>query len=287
MLNNAAMSLNPLDRKRRFGFGTGMRGGGFIGPLDSYTANLALALLPFRGFSSYAGNAFTIRDTNDDSEAALAFDANGDLNAKTAVGNEAIKTWFDQSGNTNDLTQATAASQPLLTRNIVNTLPVARFDGSDDEMSLSMSGGNARTVYVVCKFRATTDIARVFKDATTGSNADVYYNAGNGKFYYYATVPNGVDPVGGTATNWSLVVLKYASGTTCTPYVNNSTAEAAFGTGAYVTPLNLGFILGSGGGSNYGAVDIAARLVYDATHDDTTRQAIQTILADRFGITLA
>lgn len=32
---------------------------------------------------------------------------------------------------------------------------------------------------------------------------------------------------------------------------------------------------------------IAAVLAYDAVHNDTTRQAIQTILADKFGITLA
>lgn len=32
MLNNAAMPINPLDRRRRFGFGTGMRGGDGIVP---------------------------------------------------------------------------------------------------------------------------------------------------------------------------------------------------------------------------------------------------------------
>lgn len=260
--------------------------GGFVGPLDDYTSNLAIALLPFRGFSSYEGSAYTIRDTNDDSTAALGFAANGDLNAKTAVGNEAIRTWFDQSGNGNDLPQATAASQPLLTRNIVNSLPVARFDGSDDEMRGAGSTSDNRTVYMVCKFLATTDNARVWKDCDSGANADVYYNNATGKFYYYLTTPNVVDPVGGTGTNWSLVCLKYTSGTTCAPYVNN-TASTAFGTGAYAGPNKGFYYLGSGAGGSYGNVDIAARLVYDTAHSDATRQAIQTILADKFGITLS
>lgn len=286
LLRSASQLVNPFDR-RFIGYGTGAGGGGFVGPLDSYTSSLSLALLPFRGFSTYAGDAFTIRDTSDDSEAALGFDATGALNTKTAAGNEAIKTWFDQSGNGNDISQTTAASQALLTRAVVNSQAVARFDGSDDEMSLAMSGGDARTVYVVCKMRATTDNARAFKDCTAGANADTYYSNATGKFYYYFTSPNVVDPVGGVGTNWSLVCLKYSGGTTCQPYVNGSTAEAAFGASAYAYAPAFGFVLGSGGGGSYGAVDIAARLVYDATHDDTTRGAIQTILAGQFGITLA
>lgn len=261
----------------------------FVGPLDDYTADLALALLPFRGLASYAGDGWRLRDDGDsDTEQALGFDpVTGDPLSPTLVGNGGMRWWYDQSGNANHLPQATAAAQPFWTANIVNGYPVARFDGADDEMTLAMSGGNARTVYVVCKMRAATDTARAFKDCLVGANADTYYNAGTGKFYYYATTPNVVDPVGGVGTNWSLVCLKYSGGNTCAPYVNNSTAEAAFGTTSYADGAVLGFVLGSSGGGNYGAVDVAARLVYDAAHSDATREAIQTILADKFGITLA
>lgn len=263
-------------------------GASFVGPLDDYTTSLSLALLPFRGFASYEGAYCRVRDAGDsDAEQDVVYDADGEPVFPTLVGNGGMRWWYDQSGNANDLPQATAASQPFLTDNIINGYPVARFDGTDDEMTLAMSGGNARTVYMVCKFRATTANVRAFKDCLAGANADVYYDSGTGKFYYFATDgPGTVSPVGGVATDWSLVCLKYASGTTCTPYVNNSTAESAFGTSQYVVGSFLGFTLGSSGGGNYGAVDIAARLVYDATHDDTTRQAIQTILAGRFGITL-
>jgi hypothetical protein len=286
LIRSASQLVNPLARQRMMGYGTAAGGGvSYVGPLDSHTASLTLMLLPFRGLASYLGNAVRVRDTNDNSEQAVGFTAAGALASFTVVGNAAVRWWYDQSGSSNDLPQATAASQPYLTLNVVNSKPVLRFDGTDDTMQLAMSGAANRTVYMVCKFRATTGNARCWRDTVNvGANADIYYDAGTGKFYYYATT-NVVDPVGGTATNWSVVCLKYTSGTTCAPYVNN-TAATAFGTSSYQTGTK-GFTLGSGVASSYGAVDIAARLVYDTAHSDGTRQAIQTILAAQFGITLA
>jgi hypothetical protein len=261
--------------------------GGFVGELDDYTSNLALALLPFRGFSSYAGKCWRLRDDgNGNAEQDVGFAANGDPVFPTLLGNGGIRYWYDQSGNGYNLPQATASAQPYLVNNILNGYPVARFDGTDDEMSTTAATGNNRTIYMVCRFRTGTASARVWKDSLTGANADVYYDSGTGKFYYYLTAPNVVDPVGGTATNWSVVTLKYTSGTTCAPWVNN-TSSPSFGTTGYVTAGKVGLILGSAGGSNFGAVDIAARLSYNTAHDDTTRQAIQSILGTKFNITLA
>src|SRR6185503_18751932 len=46
-----------------------------------------------------------------------------------------VGTWTDQSGTSHDFTQATSGKKPLYKTNIQNSLPVVRFDGSDDEMS--------------------------------------------------------------------------------------------------------------------------------------------------------
>lgn len=258
---------------------------GFVGALDAYTADLKLALLPFRGFSSYTGNLFRVRDTNDNSEQAVGANADGSLAFPSVVGNAAIRWWYDQSGQANHLGQATASVQPFLTNNVQNGKAVARFDGVDDTMQGSGATSNNRTIYMVCRYRTGTANARIWKDSVGGANADVYYNGG--QFYYYLTSPNVVNPVGASATSWSLVTLRYSGGNTCEPWRNN-TSSPSFGTTGFANPSYYGYVLASdGSGGNFGAVDIAARLSYAAAHDSTTRQAIQTILAAQFGITLA
>lgn len=285
LLRSPSQILNPLARGRRFGFGSGVQGGAFVGPLDAYTADLKLALLPFRGFSSYTGSLFRVRDTNDDSEQAVNANANGSLAFPSVVGNAAVRWWYDQSGQGNHLPQSSASAQPYLLDNIQGGKAVVRFDGTSDTAQGSDSTSGNRTVYMVCRFRTGTANARAWKDSLGGGNADVYYNGG--QFYYYLTSPNVVDPVGASATSWSLVTLRYSGGNTCEPWRNN-TSSPSFGTTGFANPSYYGYVLASdGSGGNFGAVDIAARLTYAAAHDTTTRQAIQTILAAQFGITLA
>lgn len=260
-------------------------GGGFVGPLDDYTANLSVMLLPFRGLSSFTGNGFRVRDTNDDSEQNVGFDAStGDLASFSVVGNAAIRTWFDQSGGARDVPQTTAAAQPLLTLNIVNGQPVARFDGTNDFLTGACPNETGRTIYMVARMRSSVTLTRLSNDSLNG-NASTY-DDGSSAYRYYAT-PSITDPIGGTTTNWNVITLKYSGGNTLAPYVNN-TAATPFTTTAFYTNGTAYWLASDvGGASSFAPLDIAARIQYDTAHDDTTRQAIQTILGDKFNITLA
>ena len=264
----------------------GNGGASFVGPLDDYTTALSVALLPFRGLSSYTGDAFRVRDTNDDTEQAVGFDpVTGDLAAFSVVGNAAMRWWYEQSGNANHVPQATAAAQPLLTLNTVNGQPVLRFDGTNDFLRGDCPNQTGRTIYMVARMRSSTANARLSNDSLN-SNASTY-DTGASAYNYYDTTPNVVDPVGGTTTNWSLITLKYSGGNTLAPYVNN-TAATPFTAAAFYSH-GTAYWLGSnhGGAGEFAPLDLAARLQYDTAHDDTTRQAIQTILATKFGITIA
>jgi hypothetical protein len=64
--------------------------------------------------STYIGSAVRVRDTNDNSEQDVGFDAAGNLAAFTVVGEARVVTLYDQSSAGLDLTQPTAADQPLL-----------------------------------------------------------------------------------------------------------------------------------------------------------------------------
>lgn len=93
--------------------------------------------------STYSGPAIKVRRSSDSTTQDIGFDSNGDLDAAalaTFVGSNSgfIDTWYDQSGNGNDLSQATAANQPRI-----------RNAGTNDTLNGKVtpfwpgSGGNA------------------------------------------------------------------------------------------------------------------------------------------------
>lgn len=69
--------------------------------------------------SSYAGNCIKVRRTNDNAEADIGFTEEGlldvaALKAHCGYNSGFITLWYDQSGNNNNATQATALNQPLI-----------------------------------------------------------------------------------------------------------------------------------------------------------------------------
>ena len=82
--------------------------------LDTYTgAAVAYSLRQLR--TAYTGAAIRVRRSSDNAEQDINF-VNGDLDTSSLLtfcgaGNGFITTWYDQSGNANNSTQATAASQ--------------------------------------------------------------------------------------------------------------------------------------------------------------------------------
>ncbi len=98
------------------------RGASFVGALDAYASSISRLWCPGRRLlSSWAGNAATLRETTGSTEQTFGYGADGYLNT-TAIASflssagasaAAHKVIFDQKGSGDDLTQTTAASQPL------------------------------------------------------------------------------------------------------------------------------------------------------------------------------
>jgi hypothetical protein len=70
----------------------------------------------------YTGSAIRVRRSNDNTEQDIGFTSAGDLDTaslKTFVGANSgfVTTWYDQSGNARNATQATVANQPLIVFN--------------------------------------------------------------------------------------------------------------------------------------------------------------------------
>ena len=142
-----------------------LAGGGFTGLLDTYSG--AAAAYSLRQLSSaYSGNAIKVRRASDNAEQDIAF-ANNELDTATletfASGTDAfVTTWYDQSGNANNATQATASAQPQIVSSgstiLENGKPCVEFDGSDDQLSLSSSLGDVEsTTFLTMKSLNTAE----------------------------------------------------------------------------------------------------------------------------------
>lgn len=114
--------------------------------LDSYpNASAAYSLRLLRG--AYTGNCIRVRRSSDNSEQNIGF-FNGLLDTTSLLsfvgaGDGFITTWYDQSGNGLNLTQATAGNQPRIvtggSTEAMNTKPGVRFLSSNNTF---LSGGN-------------------------------------------------------------------------------------------------------------------------------------------------
>lgn len=86
--------------------------------LDTYTnAAAAYSLRLLR--SAYTGSAIRVRRSSDNTEQNIGFDINGNLNQSALTtfvgsGNGFVTTWYDQSGNSRNAIQSTAANQPQI-----------------------------------------------------------------------------------------------------------------------------------------------------------------------------
>lgn len=96
-------------------------------PLDGID-NIATAFSVRRLLTAYEGAALRLRRSSNDDEDDFGFDANGDLDTAAiatfiGAGSGFVKTWYDQSGNARNATQATDASQPAYVASLIGSKP--------------------------------------------------------------------------------------------------------------------------------------------------------------------
>jgi len=86
----------------------------------------------------------------------------------------ALATWSDASGSANHLTQSTVANQPTVVANVLNGMPVVRFDGTNDNMKKSAfttALSQPNTTFIVWK-TATSVRQFAIGGGTSGPNSN-------------------------------------------------------------------------------------------------------------------
>ena len=126
---------------------------------------------------NYAGSAIRVRRSLDNTETNIGFDNSGNLDTTallnftgtSVVDNGFVTTWYDQSGNANNATQATAANQPQIVSSgsviLENGKPSVQFDGVNDSMSFTRLQ-NIEGLFVLAYSTRTTNESTVVRDAT-------------------------------------------------------------------------------------------------------------------------
>jgi len=159
--------------------------------LDTYTgAEAAYSLKKVR--TAYSGYAVRVRRSSDDAEQDIGFLSSGEFDTtslKTFVGanNGFVTTWYDQSGNTRDITQATSGNQPkVVTSGVVEragTKPTVLFTAASSNY---LTGGDIldfiglnMNVFTVAKLGSAAS-GSLYAKSLAGTAANRYYLAKDG-----------------------------------------------------------------------------------------------------------
>jgi hypothetical protein len=116
-------------------------------PIDTYSG-LKAAYSLRKVVPTYAGDAIEIQSGS--VSQSIGFDSFGDLDVAAiksfaGSGDAFVKTWYDQSGNSNDAEQTIIASQPKIYSGsqgsviLENGKPALSFDGTDDNLDIPSS----------------------------------------------------------------------------------------------------------------------------------------------------
>lgn len=211
---------------------------------------------------------------------------------------DTISTWSDVSGNSNNVTQATAGRQPTYKTNIFNGKPIIRFDDAawpnNDNLfstathTLPSGNGNYSAFIVFSQAmqvvswnyafiwggRSTKTGVHILSPSGNGGEQGVawigYYGAGSAVF------------TGLNDGNPHVISLIY-NGTNHTPYKDSVVGTANNNNNGNVATTGIG-VGCNGTEDEVFAGDIAEIIVYDTALSDANRGDVETYLIDKYGI---
>lgn len=204
-----------------------------------------------------------------------------------------VSTWSDSSGNGNDATSSSTA-RPTYKTNILNGLPILRFDGSNDYIQgSSVISSTTLTAFVVGSHNVgSAGFPRLVSFGKPGTNdydspsrAIAFYSINNGTVYAYRdSLTRSYGSFGNGTYHQATCVY---DGTNNTVYVDGPSAAGAiassgtfditiYSIGANTVPASSDFLDG----------DIAEVIIYSDALSTGNRQSVEDYLGTKYGITI-
>ena len=263
----------------------------FSGLLNLYPG--AAAAYSLRALSSgwLAGDVVEVRRSSDSTTQDFTASqiTNGDLVAFCGVGDGFVSTWYDQSGNANDATQATTTAQPkivdagsLVTGGLV-------FDGVDDGLAVSGQVLTSSSLYAASVMQHTTGTSTFASQTIFGQ----YQISTSGRFQLsannssqYAFFANATDPISGLvagAIGTSQTLISVNGDGSNAEIWRDGTSKAT-DTYSGFTPANVNFTIGidSDGEREFNG-KIAEVIIYPSDQS-ANRVGIETNINDAYSI---
>jgi len=220
------------------------------------------------------------------------FDA-ADLNTITESSGD-LSQWDDKSGNGHHATQGVGADQPSFVTDVVNGLPVVRFNGTSDFLDLGsvvISGTTGRTFFLVCRADNTGTAEAMISLSTSGANGGRYDLTGQISLRVVAGFRQFTVSIVDASNYFVLSVWNAASSdVSATEGRRNGTAlvQASVNTQAIDTQVSGTTRLGENGVSNqFYDGDLSEVIMYDRELSASEIDSVESYLAAKWGITLA
>jgi hypothetical protein len=276
----------------RIGVGIGLQytkfAGEYIGILDLYpSASGAYSLRKLR--SAYAGSAVRIRRSSDNTETDIGFLSNGDFDSASAVsfcgaGNGFVVTWYDQSGNSRDVTNTTAANQPQIVSSgviiSINSKASMNFGGDDLLIRLAFGGSNSVTAFSVFRNTSLLNNPNVFSIGTNGNSTSKAFGLNSGTGFHRVFAGSSLQFNSTTIVNTHYLGFSLFNGASSQVALNG----AASVTGDAGTNVAADFAIGAGLASSNFMIGGIQEVILYATNQATNKAAIETLINSYYGI---
>ncbi|KPK84098.1 MAG: hypothetical protein AMS27_10935, partial [Bacteroides sp. SM23_62_1] len=203
-----------------------------------------------------------------------------------ASNGESVKTWTDQSGNSNDVTQATPGNQPIFSTAAINGYPVIRLDGTDDYMRAELGNLSAPvTIMTISRFDLSKEAyVLTLGDLDNAKTASISRETDDR--YFCFTVSKRYGP----SLNNNQVYLLHAAHKISAPYHNLFINEASQSVTDYASNLitDGSFILGASRTiGSYLDGDVGEVIIYNQLLNQAQKIIVENYLAAKYGISLA
>ncbi|MDY0188132.1 MAG: hypothetical protein RBR16_09435 [Syntrophus sp. (in: bacteria)] len=203
-----------------------------------------------------------------------------------------VQTWQDKSGNSRHMTQTGGDSlRPILVQNALNSLPVLRFDGSNDWLSTSAlwSGNQDGAAFVVYTPRSTTTLNSLFGQAANTSTSATWRllavrgNTGSGDPYFNGYGSGDITENNTPTLTTKIAVWTHIAGVTS---LYRNSALVGSKTQTLNTLTGGGCVIGRRGFYNDQFLngDIAEIVAFTSAITNETMQKIEGYLAHKWGL---